>query len=213
MRTSKSYSFLHALLPALCILPALAFSQEPVQEKKFFDIALSQDEIYKYTNLKFAGDYTLVESPSGVLALGRTEAGVTLMIWLGAGTVTFEAPEAAREKFTQIFATHPLKTSFKTLYMRLHPKEYEEIFGKAELAKAPNEASFEQAKQIFADKFLSSYHAGDKAILPPYKTRVLDLDTADFGMISSEEGYWLRLNRLSPFGRVYPRDFINPKQK
>jgi hypothetical protein len=201
------------LLSALLVLASPVFCQEPTQEKKFFDVSLTQAEIYKYSNLKFAGDYTSFESPSGVLALGRTEAGVTIVIVLGGGTLAIDAPEAVKEKFTQVFGTQPLKTSFKTLYMRLHPKEFEETFGKMQLTKAPDEQAFAAAKQIYADRFLTSYHAGAQAFLPPYKTRVMDFDTADFNTITNEEGYWLTLRRVTPFASIYPRNFVNPKQK
>ena len=214
MKASRSFRHLLAVLPPIAmLLTPPAIPPGAAQETTFLEISISPEEIYRYSNLKFTGDYTSFESAAGSLALGRTAAGVTLVIVLGGDTVTFDAPETVKEKFIQVFSTQPLKTTFKTVYMRLNPKEYEEVFGKQDITKAPNDQALEQAKLIFADRFLTSYHAGDKAILPPYKTRVMDFDTADFGMIAAEEGYWLRLNRMSPFGRIYPKDFVNPKQK
>jgi len=204
---------LRATFAALLLLSSCLLLAQEQPKTSFYDVALSKDEIYKYTNLKFTGDYTSFESPSGYLALGGTEAGVTIVIVIGDGTLKIEAPEAGQEKFKTIFGNYPLKTTFKSVYIRLHPKEYDEVFGKQQLTKSPDDAVLAKAKDIFDQRFLASYHAGPKAIFPPYKTRVLDFDTPDIGQVINQEGYWLILRRVSPYGSVYPRDFINPKQK
>lgn len=207
--------FLHAKAASLVILLSLGLllAQE-VQPAKFYDVLVSKDEIYSYTNLKFAGDFTGFESPKGFLALGRTEGGVTILMVMGEGTVTIEAPEAVQEKFKTVFGSYPLRTAFKSLYMRLHPKEFEEAFGKLPLTKAADEVTFSAAKTLFDERFINSYHAGQKAMFPPYKTRVMEFNTADRGLIGTEEGYWLTLRRYAPtFASVYPKDFANPKQK
>ncbi len=181
---------------------------------KFYDVQVSKDEIYSYNNLKFTGDFATFESPKGFLALGRTEVGVTVVMVLGDGTVSIEAPDAVQEKFKTVFGAYPLKTAFKTIFMRLNPKEYEEVFGKLPITKVADEGAFTTAKQIFDERFINSYHAGTKALLPPYKTRVIEFNTADHGLVWTEEGYWLTLRRYTPsFATVYPRDFLNPKQK
>jgi len=204
---------LRATLAALLLLSSCLLLAQEQPKTSFYDVALSRDEIYKYTNLKFTGDYTSFESPLGYVALGRTEAGVTIVIVIGDGTVNIEAPETGQEKFKTIFGNYPLKTTFKSVYIRLHPKEYEEVFGKQQLTKSPDDAVLAKAKDIYDQRFLASYHAGPKAILPLYKTRVFDFDTSDIGQVINQEGYWLILRRVSPYGSVYPRDFINPKQK
>jgi hypothetical protein len=206
------FNFLSVPLTLLLIAAGIQ-AQEAGQKTSFYDVQLTKDEIYKYSGLKFVGDYATLESPSGLLALGKTEAGVTIVIVLGGGTVTIEAPEAVRDKFKTVFNNYPLKTSFTTLYMRLNPKEYDETFGKLQLTKAPDDAALAKAKELYDLKFLASYHAGPRAIFPPYKTRVMEFDIPDIGQVSNEEGYWVTLRRLSPYGSVYPSRFINPKQK
>jgi hypothetical protein len=202
------------LLALVFLLGAVSSrAQDPPQEKKFFKVQISQDEIYSYNNLKFKGDFTTVESASGLLAIGRTEAGVTLLVVLGAGDLTIEAPDDVHEKFKTLFKTYPLKTKFTTLYMRLHPKEFDETLGKLSLTKTADEAAFTKAKSVYDQKFLGSYHAGPDAIFPPYKTRFMDFETADFGQIVTEEGYWLILRRYAPYGSVYTAKYVNPKQK
>ncbi len=205
----------HLAWPATLAALLLCSTILPAQETKtnFFDVQVSKDEIYKYVDLRFTGDYTTFESPSGFVALGKTEGGVTIVIIVGDGTMNIEAPEAGREKFKTIFGSYPLKTTFKSVYMRLNPKEFEETFGKMQLSKSPDEGVLTKAKELYDLKFLASYHAGPKAIFPPYKTRVLEVETTDHGQITNEEGYWLILRRLSPYGSVYPSRFVNPKQR
>jgi hypothetical protein len=200
-----------AILSVLILVAPAAAQDAP--QTTFYDVQLVKDEIYKYQGLKFAGDYTTLNSPSGILALGKTEAGVTVLVIIGAGEASIDAPEPAREKFKAVFGQYPLKTAFSAVYMRLHPKEYQEVFGSLSLSKAPDDVALAKAKQLFDVKFLGSYHAGPKAILPPYKTRVFEFDTPEIGSISNEEGYWVTLRRLSPYGSVYPTRFVNPKQR
>lgn len=213
--TSAVPSGLHLRITLIAMLfgAILLSGQEEAQKAGFYDVSLTGDEIYKYGPLKFAGDYTSWESPSGLLALGRTEAGVTVVIVLGGGTVTIQAPEQAREKFNAAFGAYPLTTAFTTLYMRLHPQEFQDVLGKQPMTKSPDEAALAKAKEIYDQRFLTSYHAGSRAILPPVKTRVMDFDTPQFGQITNEEGYWISLNRITPFAKVYPSRFVNPKQK
>jgi hypothetical protein len=190
-----------------------SWAQDPPQEKKFFEVQISKDEIYSYNNLKFKGDFATVDSPSGLLAIGKTEAGVTLLVVMGGGDLTIEAPDDVHEKFKAIFKTYPLQTKFTTLYLRLHPKEFDETLGKLALTKSADEAAFTKAKTVYDQKFLGSYHAGPLAIFPPYKTRFMDFETADYGQIVAEEGYWLILRRFAPYGSVYASKYVNPKQK
>ena len=201
------------LVVLMILLSSVLLPAGQPQTAKFYDVQVSKDEIYSYSNLQFQGDYASFESPKGFLALCRTEEGVTVLMVLGEGTVTIEAPEAVQEKFKTVFGSHPLKTTFKTVYMRLHPKDFEEAFGKSPLAKIADEGAFTAAKELFDDCFLRSYHAGPKAMLPPVKTRVMEFRTVDHGNTTIEEGYWLTLRKYSPYGSVYPKDFVNPKQK
>ena len=202
------------LASALSFCPTGSWAQEAAtQEKKFFEIKIAKDEIYTYKDLKFAGDFTSFESPSGALALGRTEGGVTVMIVLGSGSVTIEAPEAVHDKFKTVFTAYPLKAKFTNAYLRLNPKDFDGTFGGLALTKSSDEAAFNKAKELFDQKFLGSWHAGPLAIFPPARTRYMDFETAEFGQVVNEEGYWIFLRRLSPYGSVYPAKFVNPKQR
>lgn len=194
-------------------MPPLAPAQDAAQKIAFYDVQMTKDEVYSYTNLKFKGDYTSFESPAGAVVLGKTDLGVTVVIILGGGTMSIEAPDAVQEKFKTVFGGYPLSTKFKTLYMRISPKEYVETLGKHSLIRTGDETVLARAKELFDQRFLASYHAGPRAILPDYRTRVFDFDTDDFGQITNEEGYWLKLRRVSPYGSVYPANFVNPKQR
>ncbi len=210
-RIRKTQLLVASLLALL--LPAILPSQETAQEQKFFEVEIKADEIYSYKQLKFTGDYTSFESPAGYLALGRTEKGVTILIVLGGGTVTITSPDEMQENFAKVFPAHPFKTAFQTLYMRLHPQDFENAFAEFPLTKAPNEEALAKAKLLFEERFRTSYHAGHRAMFPPVKTRVMDFQTAAMGLITTEEGYWLTLRRLSPWASAYPKGFVNPKQR
>jgi hypothetical protein len=198
---------------ALPLFMSATSAQEQVQPKvAFYDVQMSKDDIYSYKNLKFTGDYFSFESPSGFLALGNTEVGVTIVTLIGAGTMNIETLEPFQEKIKTAFSTYPLKMPFKSIYMRLNPKEYAETIGKLELVKSGSEENLAKAKEIYDQKFLASYHAGQKALIPNYRTRRMEFDT-DTGWIVYDEGYWLTLFRASPYTKIYPSNTINPKQK
>ena len=112
-----------------------------------------------------------------------------------------------------VFGSYPLKANFKSVYVRLSPKEYEETFGKLEMTKYADEDAFKQAKEIFDQKFLGSYHAGPKAMLPDYRFRRMEFDTEAQGWVVDWEHYWLDLFRVSPFAKIYPANFVNPRKK
>jgi hypothetical protein len=207
-------SFMQMPLLLVSLFPAsITLVQDATQKSAFYEVQMTKEEVYSYTNLKFKGDYTTFESPAGSIVLGKTELGVTVVIVLGGGSMAIEAPDAVQEKFKTVFGGYPLHIRFKTLYMRISPKEYAETFGKQSLTKTNDEAALAKAKELFDLKFLASYHAGSRAILPDYRTRVFEFDTDEFGQISNEEGYWIKLRRLSPYGSVYPANFVNPKQR
>jgi hypothetical protein len=212
---ARSINLLRAgiVAAALLLCMSAASAQEQVQPKvAFYDVQMSKDEIYSYKNLKFTGDYFSFESPSGFLALGNTELGVTVLIVLGPGNMSIESPEPFQEKIKAALNAYPLKMPFKSLYMRLNPKEYEETIGKLELVKSGSEENLAKAKELYDQKFLASYHAGQKALLPNYKTRRMEFET-ETGWIVYDEGYWLTLFRASPYAKIYPSNTVNPKQK
>ncbi len=203
--------FLTLFAAVLCATAMLCAQEQ--QATNFFDVHINKDEVYSYTNLRFQGDFATFESPKGQLVLGRTDAGVTVVIILGAGSLAIEAPDAVLEKFKTVFSGYPLKATFRNLYIRINPKEFEETIGKQLLTKVADEDAFNSAKELYDERFPGSFHAGAKALLPPYKTRVLEFTTAEFGLVSTQEGYWLTLRKYSPYGSVYPSNFVNPKQK
>lgn len=214
MMPAHGFPYLSKIAILMIVLWSSFLLSQDSQGSKFYDVQVSKDEIYEYANLSFRGDFTSFDSPKGFLALCKTEEGVTVVMMLGEGSVTFQAPEQVQDKFKEVLGAHPARTTFKTLFMRIHPKEYGETIGKLSLNKVSNEDAFASAKGLFEDSFMRiPYHAGAKAILPPYKTRVMEFVTPDHGKVWSEEGYWLVLRKYSPYGSVYPRDFVNPKQK
>lgn len=212
---ARSINRLRAGIVAATLLlsTGAASAQEQAQPKvAFYDVQMSKDDIYGYKNLNFTGDYFSFESPAGFLVLGNTEVGVTVLVLLGPGTMSIETPEPFQEKVKTAFNTYPLKMSFKSLYMRLNPKEYAETIGKLELVKGGSEETLAKAKEVYDQKFLASYHAGQKALIPNYKTRRMEFDT-DTGWIVYDEGYWLTMFRSSPYSKIYPSNTVNPKQK
>jgi hypothetical protein len=199
----------------LALLPSanLAVAQEQADQDAFYDVQGFENEIYSYKDLKFSGDYTSFDSPSGMLALGKTEAGATIVIVLSSGNFEITGPESGQEKIKTVFGAYPYKGTFKSIYMRLNPKEYEQTIGKAALTKISSDEALTKAKDIFGLKFNGSFHAGPKAMLPPLRTRVMEFETEVFGWIFNEESYWLKLRKYGPYVSIYPSNTKNPRSR
>lgn len=182
-------------------------------DKKTFDVKLTADDVYSFDKLTYQGDYLQFTAANGQAALGTTEKGVTVLILSSGGEFKITAPADFEEKAKQAFETYPVAGKFTRAYIRLRPEDYEAMTKNVKLTKLQDEKLFNQAKEIYGEKFFGSYHAGDKATFPPEQSVYVDFETESFGQMIVEDGFWLRLIRITPYKSVYPRGFEKPAKK
>lgn len=207
-----------SLLFGVCILVGgLSLNSRPLSaqdDKKAYDVSLTADNLYSFDKIQSGGDYLELTASNGQMALGMIEGGPTVVILFGDGQFKAACVPGFEEKVQQAFsAACPVTGKFTRAYLRLRPKDYENLIKEAKLTKLPDEKLLAKAKEVYQDKFLGSYHAGDKATLPPEKSIFVDLDTEAYGQVIIEDGFWLRLIRISPYKSVYPRGFEKPMAK
>lgn len=201
--------FAPLVLVAALSLPVTAQSpDQEQQEKKFYPVSV--DEVYAFDSFTYKGDYVELTASKGHMVLGKTEVGVTVVILLASGEFKMTAAPQFEDKMKDAFGNHPAVGKFQSVYMRVTPKDFEEMIKTQKLTKVNDEAALNRGKEIFKEKFYGSWHAGDLAIIPPERTVFMDLATDDFGQVIVEEGYWLITRRTFPYKSVYPRNFENP---
>jgi hypothetical protein len=187
--------------------------QKDEKGKKFYAVTLSPDEVYAFDALDFSGDFVEFHALGGQLVVGKTEVGPTVVMIFAPGEFKLTAPSEFQSKMREAFGNYPATGKFTTVYMRIHPKDYDTLFKNAALKKIQDEAVLNKAKEVYGLKFYGSYHAGDLATFPPEKSKFMDFETDDLGQVMVEDGYWLRASRTRPYRSVYPRGFENPKKK
>ena len=105
-----------------------------------------------------AEDFELVLS-SGDVFLCTVPAGVTGLVLIGSGQLTFHpAPETERRQL-EIFTGKPaLQTRFRAAFLRLNPEEYTSRVTEEALRRVPvDEGDFRAAREIFLEESSKSY--------------------------------------------------------
>ncbi len=198
------------LLAGLALAAALAPAADQ-EEKKYFEVTL--DELYAFEKLNYNGELVTLSAEKGFLMPGKTEVGITLAIVLAPGTFTLTALPGYEDKLKEAFGSYPVTGKFKQVYMRLNPKDYEQMVKDLTLVKSQDQAILEQSKAIYSEKFYGSYHAGELALIPAEGDSYIDIESEQFGQVIIKEGYWPETTRRFPFKRIYPRDLENPKRR
>lgn len=198
------------LLAGLAMAAALAPAAEQ-EEKKYFEVTL--DEAYAFEKLNYNGELVTLSAAKGFLVPGKTEVGVTVAIVLASGDFKLTALPGYEDKLKEAFGSYPVVGKFKQVYMRLNPKDYEQMVKEVSLVKSQDQAIMEQAKAIYNEKFYSSYHAGELALIPLEGDTYIDIESEEFGQIIVKEGYFPETTRRFPYKRIYPRDLENPKRR
>ncbi|MBI1746592.1 MAG: hypothetical protein HYR55_08390 [Acidobacteria bacterium] len=204
--------FLNLLIigTAMAIMVGLGLAQE---ERKSFEVKLTPNDLYAFDTVSFRGDFLQFTAANGHMQLGVIDPGVTVVILMGAGEFKITSLPEFKEKVKEGFEVYPIVGKFTKAYVRLRPEDFEAMTKNTKLTKLPDEKVFNQAKEIYTEKFFGSYHAGDKATLPPERSIFVDFESDPYGQVIVEDGYWMRLVRIAPYKSIYPRGFEKPAKK
>ncbi len=152
------------------------------QDMDGYKVSFSADEMYSIENFALHGKYSDLAISRGILIPGTMEVGVTVVVVLGDGEWIVRDPGQYIWKNLDK-QNIPFRESFSSIYLRIHPRFYQDLFESATTRKIEDIQAFKKAEKIYKHKFWNSYHVNDRAIIP----------SADMGMIDIESNTWGRL--------------------
>jgi hypothetical protein len=91
-----------------------------------YRLSLSPEKQYRIENLTMSAEDFELRVPSGVGFVAETDAGVTGIVILGRGEMTFSPTPAAEKGQVRIYSgSEALTSSFDWVYLRAHPAEFD----------------------------------------------------------------------------------------
>ena len=114
-------------------------------------LTLNTSTQYNAENLTVAGEDMTLRLSRGVVFVSETDGGVTALVLIGNGTLTFSpAPEAERRQI-QIFSGHEiLEAEFTQAFVRLNPAMFDSHVSTATLVETTvDDDDLERAQELF----------------------------------------------------------------
>lgn len=148
-----------------------------------YEVQFNPDDMYAFKSFSIRDDFFHFMVDKGYLIPGKTEKGVTVLIFPNGGKLSVQAKDELASKVRDDFGKAKFELKIKNAYLRLNPQDYSKIIGDNELIKAENEAEFKKAKELNDKKFRWYYHAWHLATFPPAGTIIMNLESDQYDYI------------------------------
>ena len=126
---------------------------------------LTPEDIFRVSRFRLeVGEQLKVETGPADLGIGHCADGAVCAILIPAQGGKLTRAGAGSEEIAHI-------------WLRFHPKEINKLFPPNTVSSAPGNSLMSQMHAIIRGKFMSSYHAGNKAMIPEPKDMTVDVDT------------------------------------
>jgi len=144
-------------------------------------------------NLEVTSDDLVLQLPEGHAFLVECDEGVTGLILLGRGQMTFSPTAAAERGQLRLFSGNDtLASPFEYAFVRLNPSDYDDRLTTASLTPtAPDARLVRRAEEIFTQNAARSFNldlqdlsADDWYLLPPVRDFLAEIDTRRFGTLT-----------------------------
>ena len=173
----------------LPLAEAQDISKAEIKEKlrkrgiKAYEVQFDPDEMYAFKSFSVKCDFFHLNMHEGYLIPGKTEKGVTVLIFPNEGNLSVHAKNEFAEKVKEDFGKAKFELAIKNAYIRLNPQDYSEIIGKNELVKQRNDSIFQKALKLNKRKFEWYNHAWHLVTFPPKGLVKFNLESDDFDYI------------------------------
>lgn len=155
--------------------------------KKFgieaYEVQFSSDDMYSFRSFSIRNDFFHIKLDEGYLIPGKTEKGVTVVIFPNEGQLSVHAKNELADKVKEDFGKAKFKLKIQNAYVRLNPQDYSVILGKNEIVKQRNDSAFQKALKLNKKKFEWYNHAWHLATFPPKGLIRFNLESDDFDYI------------------------------
>jgi hypothetical protein len=124
-----------------------------------FRLSLDETRQFQATNLRIAAEDLELVVPKGTVFLAETSLGVTGVVVLGRGEMTFHpAPETERGQVRIFSGEDTLRASFDGAFIRLHPSQYLSLINQEALSTAAvDPRALRDALGLFREEVAKSY--------------------------------------------------------
>ena len=116
-----------------------------------YHLTLKAEEQYDATDLVIAGEDMTLRMSRGAAFVSEIDTGVTGLVLVGSGVLTFSpAPEAERRQIEIFSGRETLEAEFTHAFVRLHPEMFTSLVSTATLVEtAVDRKDLEQAQETF----------------------------------------------------------------
>jgi Peptidase family M1 domain len=124
-----------------------------------YQLQLNPDKEFNIDNLTLSAEDFEIRLPRGIAFVAETDAGVTGIVLLGNGDLTFSpAPQSERSQVKIFAGTETYQTRFTWLYVRMNPADFEgHIAASALQLRPPVARDFRRADRVFQENRDLSY--------------------------------------------------------
>ena len=122
-------------------------------------LSLSSDKQYSISNLALSAEDFEIRVPTGVAFMAETDPGITAIVILGRGTMTFSPTPQPEKGQVRIFSgSESHEGRFTSLYLRAHPAEFDRLLGIAAFQRREvDPRDLRRAEAVFQENLPKSY--------------------------------------------------------
>jgi hypothetical protein len=144
-------------------------------------------------NLEITSEDLVLQLSEGTVFRVECDDGVTGLILLGHGVMTFSPTAAAERGQLRLFSgSDTLSSPFESAFVRLSPSDYSQRVAAATLTEAaPDARQLRRAEDVFAQNATKSFNvdlqdlsSDDWYLLPPYGDFLAEVDTRRFDTLT-----------------------------
>ncbi len=124
-----------------------------------YRLSLNPDKQYDITNLTLSAEDFDISVPSGIAFVAETDAGVTGIVILGRGEMTFAPTPQSEKGQVRIYSGHDVhRGRFNWLYLRANPAEFDRLLDVTTFRAADVEPrELRRADTVFQENLALSY--------------------------------------------------------
>jgi hypothetical protein len=158
-----------------------------------YRLSLEKARQYAAVKLTIAVEDFTVSMPNGAVFAVPAGSGITALVLVGRGEMTFRpSPETERGQVRIYAGADTLRTSFDAVFVRLNPLAFESLVSSASLTPRQADArAVRQAQEIFREQLPRSFSVDladlsrdTWSLLPSFEDVLIDVDTRRFGTLT-----------------------------
>jgi hypothetical protein len=122
-------------------------------------LALNTERQYTLNNFAMNAEDFELRVPTGIAFVAETNLGITAIVVLGRGTMTFSpAPEAEKGQVRIYSGADAHAGRFSALYLRAHPAEFDRLLDASVFKPAPiDQRELKRADEVFQENLMKSF--------------------------------------------------------